>query len=357
MSAGPHVLVPHDALASFCGKLLAWKNVREDVRRHVVASLVQTSLRGVDSHGIELLPHYIRALDAGRINPNPRYGFKQTAPASGLLDADHSFGHAAGGEAMGHAITMARSAGMAAVVVRCSSHFGAAAYFSLLAAGSDMIGISCTHSTPHMLSYGGVRPYFSTNPIAFAAPCSGEEPFCLDMATAMTTYNRVLEYKRQGKRLPADWGADAAGEPTMDPDKVLSMLPIGRYKGFGLAMMVDILCSCLSGMPFGGHISLMYGDDVSQRRNLGHFVMAIDIGRFTPVAEFKSRLREMMDEVRSEPAKDPAVPVMVPGDPEKKASLVRGREGVPVSGFVWDQLSSTAKQAGIPLPAVAKQGG
>lgn len=345
-----YITVHHHALRDFCSAALKSRSVREDVRQHVCDSLIQTSLRGVDSHGIELLPHYIRAIDAGRINPDPKYRFTISAPSTATLDADHTFGHAAGADGMIKAIELARGSGMGAVAVYNSTHFGAAAYFALLASSQDMIGMSFTHSTPHMLSYGGIRPFFSTNPICFSAPCR-EEPFCLDMATTLATYNKILMYKAKGMNIPVDWASDADGNPTIDPNQIGALLPIGGYKGFGLSMMVDILCGLLTGMPFGGDVSTMYGEPISQKRHLGHFFVAIDISRFTTVDIFKKQLQDMMDAVRSEPAKNPEEPVMVAGDPEKKSFAIRIKTGIPISGVVYEKLLRISAEIGFQLPA------
>ena len=154
------VRIPAEALKGLCLELLSCNGVRSDVAYHVAEGLVQASVRGVDSHGVRLLPHYLRALDAGRLNPSPEYHFEHTAASTGRLDGDHTFGHAAGAAGMEHAIELARENGIGAVTVYNSSHFGAAAYFSLMAAQQSMIGISSTHADALMLSHGGKRPFF-----------------------------------------------------------------------------------------------------------------------------------------------------------------------------------------------------
>ena len=319
---------------------------------HVSEGLVQASLRGVDSHGIRLLPHYLRALDAGRLNPDPAYRFERTAAATGRLDGDHTFGHAAGAEGMSHAIELAQESGLGAVAVYNSSHFGAAAYFSLMATQRNMVGISFTHADSLMLSYGGTRPYFGTNPICFAAPCAGEEPFCLDMATTTVTWNRVMRLSGDGGNVPEGWGVDEGGNDTRDPQRIAALHPIGGYKGFGLAMMVDVLCSLLTGMPFGRHISRMYADPIEIKRHLGHFFVALRIDCFVALEDFKHHLQEMMDEVRSEAARDPAVPLQVAGDPEKRAATDRWQTGIPLSDSELEELRSLARQHEVGFPAV-----
>ena len=342
-------------LKKFCLTALKKRGVRQDVARHVTDSLMQASLRGVDSHGLELLPHYLWVVNSGRINPNPKYRFEKTAAGTGRLDADHTFGHAAGAEAMKHAIRLAKKAGVGAVSVYHSSHFGAAAYFSLMAANQNMIGLSFTHSDSLMLSYNGMRSFFGTNPICFAAPVAGEEPFCLDMATSLTNWNKILRSRLAGRIIPPDWGCDASGRSTTDAQRVKALFPIGGYKGFGLAMMVEIFSGVLSGMPIGRDICSMYKDSLKRKRLLGHFFMAIDIRRFVSPPVFKKRMKFLMANVRREPAKDRRHPVMVPGDPEKKTAKLRLKNGIPVSKNAFDQFKLIAREIGFPLPTKGKK--
>jgi ureidoglycolate dehydrogenase (NAD+) len=343
-----------DALERFGSELLVGKGVRSDVAHHVAAGLVLASLRGVDSHGIRLLPHYVRALQAGRLNPDPMYRFDRTATATGRLDADDTFGLAAGAEGMRHAVEMAGEAGMGAVAVRNSSHFGMAAYFALMAARQDMIGLAFTHADALMLSHNGSRAFFGTNPICFAAPCQDEEPFCLDMATTTVTWNKMLRVGEIEKSVPLGWGVDSEGIDTQDPARVTALYPIGDYKGFGLGMMVEILCSLLTGMPFGRDISRMYADPIESKRHLGHFFMAFQVDRFVDLVEFKSRIRSMMGEVRSEPPRDGEESVQVPGDPEKLNVRERTQTGLPLADVELQSLRDLADESALEFPNVSE---
>ncbi len=338
----------------FMVEALRARDVRSDVREHVASGLVQASLRGVDSHGVRLFPHYVRALDAGRLNPQPEYRFDASGAATGFLDGDHTFGHAAGSEAMRRAIGLAQSAGVGVVAVRNSSHFGAAAYFALMAATKDMIGLSFTHADALVLSTNGLRPYFGTNPICFAAPSGGEEPFCYDGATSTVTWNKVRQYAERGDPIPGGWAADGTGSATNDPAAAIAVTPLGGHKGFGLAMVVDIVCSLLSGMAFGRNIISMYDDPIAEKRELGHLMAAIDVSRFVPVDEFKDKLRQMMEEVRAEPAASPNTAVMVPGDPEKKALAQRSRIGIELSAREMEEFSSLGRSHGITLATASE---
>lgn len=342
-------VVSHEVLKEFCEAALAKKNVKKDVIAHVSESLIQTSLRGVDSHGIRLLPHYLRAIDSGRINPKPSYNFTKTSNSTGKFDADHTFGHAAGAEGMLKAISLAKKNGMGSIVVYNSTHFGAAAYFSLLAANQNMIGISFTHADSLMLSYFGKRAFFGTNPICFAAPCEGEEPFCLDMATARVNRNKIIQYRDNGEKIPYGWGYDSNGIDTNDPEKVAFFASIGEYKGFGLSMTIDILCSLLSGMPYGRDICRMYDDPIEKKRLLGHFFMAINIDCFENVKVFRKRLKNMMDAVRNEPPMNPENKVRVPGDPEKENYKIRIKNGIPLDKVTVEAFNKIANDIGFEL--------
>lgn len=337
-------------LERFCQNVLTRHKVRPDVATCVAGGLVQASLRGVDSHGVRLLPHYLRALKAGRLNADPTYRFERTAPGVGRLDGDHTFGHAAGAEGMRHAIELARQAGLGAVAVYNSSHFGAAAYFALMAAEQDMIGFSFTHGDSLILGAGSRRPFFGANTICFAAPCEGEEPFCVDMATSLVTWNKILQFRNQGGSIPSGWGVDEQGDDTQDAERIVALHPMGGYKGYALSMMVEVLCSLLTGMPFGRHIVRMYADPLERKRFLGHFFIAIRLEFFIPIKDFKLRMRQMMNEVRAEPAKDPNAPIQVPGDPEKRATRKRMTEGIPLGPEEFDSLKKISKEHGVSLP-------
>lgn len=344
-----HISVSAVNLLKFAKKVLLKAGVREDVAGYVAEGLVQTSLRGVDSHGIRLLPHYLEGARKGRINPKPNYKFKKTSASTGLFDADHAFGHAAGMEAAKKAIELAKKAGSAHVAVYNSSHFGAAAYYALEIARHDMIGMSFTTTDALVKTYAGKRPFLGNNPICFTAPCNGEEPFCLDMATSVVTFNKIRQLREEGRQAPAGVGSNKDGLETTDPCEITMLLPIGGYKGYGLSLMVEILCSLLTGMPFGPHIPKMFEAPMSQKRYLGHFISAIRIDCFQEKKVFKDRLSRMMQEIRSEPRLNKNTAVQVSGDPEKQEKVKRAKMGIPLKIAEFDALVKVAKEYGVNL--------
>jgi LDH2 family malate/lactate/ureidoglycolate dehydrogenase len=328
----------------FVRDVLTSAGVKTEVARETAEGLVLASLRGVDSHGIRLLPHYIEELEAGRINPDPDFDFNKTASAVGQFDADHTYGISAGSRAMDRAMELAMDAGVGHVSVKNSTHNGMMAYFGLKAAREGMIGIATTHTSANTRPPNGVRPFFGSNPICVAAPMADEDPFCYDAATSAITFNEVRKREDAGKQLPRDVAADDGGVPTQSPEEAVQLLPLGGYKGFGLSMVVDMFNGLLSGMPVGRDVSEMYGEDISNRRNLGHYYAAFRIDAFVDVEEFKQRLQQLAEDVRNEPRRDEETPNYVPGDPEKDAKDERERKGIPIPDHEREQFEVLANK-------------
>jgi len=318
-------------LAEKMGNALARLDVAPVSIGHVVDSLVVTSLRGVDSHGINLFPHYCRAVQGGRINRAPQIRFEPTAASTAIVDADHAFGHHAGAVAMDRAVEMAHATGIGSVAVRNSTHFGAAAYFSLRAAERDCIGFAFCNADALVKVHNSRESFFGTNPICFAAPLADEGPFSLDMATSLAAWNKVGNAQRTGQPIPSTWAFDEQGRQVTDAGLARSLAPVGGYKGFDLGMMVDILCALLAGGPVSKDIPGMYSASLSTRRHISHFFMAIDIAKFNQPAVFKASLQSMVNRIRALPlSEDADDAVMVAGDPEKRTYELRLRKGIPM---------------------------
>jgi ureidoglycolate dehydrogenase (NAD+) len=227
---------------------------------------------------------------------------------------------------------MSKASGSGFVTVYNSSHFSACSYYSLQAARENMIGIAATHTDSLMLSSRGRRPFLGTNPLSFTFPCEGEEPICLDMATTQVTFNYVRLAIQNKEQIKPGLAVDSNGKIIEEPEKAAALLPAGDYKGYGLALVVEILCSLLGNMPYGPNVVSMYKAPISQKRKLAHFVGAINIGNFVEIGIFKKRLKELVTQLRNEPALDPSLPVLVAGDPEKQAQKNRLKKGIPLAG-------------------------
>ncbi|MEQ9423197.1 MAG: Ldh family oxidoreductase [Cyclobacteriaceae bacterium] len=315
---------------------------------HAVNSMIQTSLRGVDSHGINLFPHYCRAIQSGRISQNPDFKISQDKEAAATLDADHAIGHHAGIVAVEKCIEMANSTGIGAVGVKNSTHFGAAAYFSLFGASKNLITFAFTNADALVKAHNSKSAYFGTNPICMAAPMKNEQPFILDMATSIVSWNKVKNYQQEGLKLPLGWACDESGIPVTDPHLAKSLNPTGLYKGFGLGMIVDILCSLLASGPISRDILPMFTSPILAKRKIGHFFIAINISSFVSVQVFKERLQDMADQIRSLPNTGNDS-VMIPGDPEKKSLKVRSQEGIPIEDLKFKEFISINEDFALSL--------
>jgi ureidoglycolate dehydrogenase (NAD+) len=336
------VMILPDRLAAFAARIMVSAGVRSRIARTTAAGLVAASVRGVDSHGIRLLPHYVAEVEAGRINPHPRFEVVETAAGVAQFDADHGYGIAASRAAMRHAIELAMGAGVGHVSVSNSSHNGMLAYIGLTAAAEDMIGVVMTHTSANTRPPGGTRPFFGSNPVCVTAPMRDEGPYCFDAATSSITFNEVRQQRDEQGTLPEQTAADADGAPTRDPAAATQLLPLGGYKGFGLAMNVDIFSGLLSGMAVGREVSAMFGEEIGDRRRLGHHVVAVNIASFVDPAVFKRRLQTLADAVRTEPQRSTATPNQVPGDPEKMTQRRRETEGIPMNDQLLQELNRLA---------------
>lgn len=339
--------VPAERLHRFAHDVFMSAGVDEKVAAETAGALWLTSLRGVDSHGLRLLPHYVAAIEGGRLNPNPKFQFEQTSASTGRLDADHSLGHAAGMEAMRHATELAKEAGTGFVSVRNSSHCGAMATYALEACKQDMIGMAYTHATPRLKTPNATQAFLGTNPICFAAPMADEEPFCFDAAPTAFSFNKVRQYGELEQALPGGVAADKEGRVTLDPKLAEQLLPIGDYKGFGLSLVVEILCGLLSGMPSGKDVSSMFDAPMSEKRYLGQFFGAMRIDVFEDVTRFKKRLQAMVNDLRQEKRLDSNTPVQVAGDPEKATQRERAANGIPLSATEFEKLNALATRLGL----------
>lgn len=342
-------LIPYQKMQQFATDLLTAFGCSQPAAKATAEGLIHASLRGVDSHGLRLLPHYVSALRYGRVNGSPSIQVNRTSPCTCVLDADHAFGHHAGVIAIQQATELAASSGIGAVTVRNSSHCGCMAYFAHKACEKGMIGGAFTHASPRMKTPGGLTPFLGTNPICFAAPMADEEPFCYDGATVVMPFNKVKEYRASGKKLPPLCATDDRGNMVIEPEMACQLLPIGGYKGFGLAFIVDILCGILTDMPNAANVSCMYGNSLEDHRYLGHFFFALDIGRFTDTETFKARLQATAQQLREEPYDGISEDLpMLPGDPEKQIASKRRSQGIPLRVDLLQQFDELALAKGIP---------
>ena len=332
------MLVPHATLADFTAKCLDQLGLEAADARLVAETLVAANLRGVDSHGVVRLPHYATRLRNGTVKARPSISARRTGPSTAVVEGDAGMGQLVAVRAMNEAIKLSRETGAGAVVARNSSHCGACAWFVEMAVREGMIGVALTHTDSIMVPPGMKRIFLGSNPIAFGAP-GAHQPVIIDMSTTHVAWGKVLVARQEGKAIPPDWGVDREGKPTTDAREVVGLAPTGGHKGYALAMMIEILCAQLAGVPFGRHVTQMYGE-LDKPRNLGHFMLALDVARFADPAVFRSQIESFLQEIRSEQA-------MAPGDPERRNAERRKREGIEIPEAALKELNALAAQLGV----------
>ncbi|GEN88968.1 MULTISPECIES: ureidoglycolate dehydrogenase [Oceanobacillus] len=326
-------MIPKKELQDITKKIFLKYGVTEEAAEAIADVLVHANLRGVDSHGVLRVEHYIKRIQSGGINPAAQPRVTETSASTSVLDGDNGFGHYISKSAMDIAIKQAEEAGAGAVAVKNSSHCGALSYFVEQAAQNNLIGIAMTHTDKIVVPFGGSEPFFGTNPIAFGFPANKEEPVILDFATSTVALGKILNAKEKKESIPHGWGVDENGEATHDPNKVVALSPFGGPKGYGLAMVVEIFSAMLTGAAFGPHVSKMYGE-YDKNRELGHFFMAIDPAKFVSIDTFTSRLDQMIQELRETTPGPNIDKVYIPGELEMLNAKKRGKEGIPLPDSV-----------------------
>jgi ureidoglycolate dehydrogenase (NAD+) len=340
--------IPAATLEAWITSAFAATGVPADAAGQVARMLVQTSLWGIDSHGVARTTHYLNRITHGSINPRPDVRFTRTAAGTGQVDGGHGLGFVVCELAMRHAIELAREAGVGAVGVANSSHCGAIGLYTRQAVRAGMIGIGFTHSDSFVTPHGGNRAFFGTNPISIAFPGGDpERPVCVDMATSIVPWNRIMNARREGRPVPPGLGVDAAGEESTDPARIVAVRPMAEHKGYALAFAIDMLCGPLNGMAFGPHLTPMYAQ-LDQPRRLGSFMLAIDPQRFAGGAVLAGALLAAVTEVKAQKEG-----VLAPGDPEYRTAAQRSRDGIPVEPGLWAEIAAWSARLRIPSPEMA----
>jgi LDH2 family malate/lactate/ureidoglycolate dehydrogenase len=339
-----------DSLTAFAYKLLTTAQVSHAKAEIVAKSLVAANLRRVDSHGLQLLPFYIELILMGNIDIHTDGRLVSESGGCMVYDAQNGIGQWISSLCCDHAIRLAQAQGLGLVIARESNHFGAAAFWAQRMSSGGMLGIVMCNASPLVAPWQGKDPRFGTNPICMSVP--GPDTWLLDMATTTVALGKILNAQFHGRtKIPADWAMDSDGVPTTDTQTALSglLMPLGGYKGSGLAMMIEILCGVLGG---GAMCTELGGIRVQgQPMRTSQFFLAIDVARFMPLDEFEARMRTLVAMVKSSKTAKGFDEVLVAGEPEWRAEEERRRDGITLSEGVWQNLVAAAEKLGVPLPA------
>jgi L-2-hydroxycarboxylate dehydrogenase (NAD+) len=311
--------------------------------------MAQAELQGSDGHGaIRLLP-YARRIRAGGINLHPQIKVLQERPGMALLDGDNGMGHLVMQRAAEMAIDKARSCGIGWVGARMSNHAGPASLYARMPMAHDMIGLYfAVGNANHLPPWGGLDMLLSTNPIAVAVPGGAEPPVVLDMATTVAAYGKVKAKAQRGEQMPIGWMIDRLGQPLTDPKRAEEgfLMPIGGYKGYGLALIVGLLAGTLNGAAMGSEVIDFNHDDTSTT-NTGQAILAIDLAAFGDVAGFKARVDALVRELRASERMPDVERIWLPGEQSHERRAANERDGIPIGPALLQQLDQFAQELGI----------
>jgi len=311
--------------------------------RIVAEHLVEADLRGVHSHGVIRVPTYVNGIKKGTINPHPKIEVVEDHGGQVVMDADFGLGQLTAYRANELAIERGKEHGMAAVALRRSTHCGAMAYYAIRARAADLIGIAITNAGMNMTPTGGTKNIIGNNPFAMAVPTTREWPMVLDMATSVVAGGKLDVARSKGESIPLGWARDKDGNPTTDPVAARqgSLEPVGGPKGYGMAVMLDVLAGVLSGGRFGGMLGVEPG-----RGGMSPFFMTIDSTLFMSLDQFKARMDELIDQIHECP-KSPGVDrIYVAGEIEYGLQSNRLANGLPIEESVLESLEAAAREVG-----------
>jgi ureidoglycolate dehydrogenase (NAD+) len=336
MADDVRLVSPEDLKKITVKKLLEVKVPLKDAET-VADILVFADLRGVHSHGVIRVEHYMNRIRSGGINLQPRLEVKALKPSVGLLDAQGALGHVSTMLATEHALKTARTEGMALVGIKNNSHCGALAYYVQMALDARMAALVLVNTDIRVVPFGGKDAYFGTNPFAFGFP-GAKESILLDMATSEVAWGKILTAREKGQTLKDGWAVDKDGSSTTDPKAAVNLYAFGGAKGYGITAMVEALTGLMIGGIFGPHLNRMY-EDVNTYRDLSNFIMVIDPSVFDPFGGFLERTQRMIDELHAVPPAPGVERVLIPGEIERKVMAKYSASGIPVPVSIYGFLT------------------
>jgi LDH2 family malate/lactate/ureidoglycolate dehydrogenase len=342
------LFIPVPVLTAFSNESFEKSGLSPEHAQWMSDTLIQAELRGIGSHGIIRLPSYCQRLLVKGSNPDPDVKVVAQKPALLLVDGDNGLGQIISIKTMEMVMERAKNQGVCFAGVRNSCHFGMTAYYPLMALKKDMIGLAGSNTAIVMAPWGGGKSAIGNNPLAIAVPTGKPYSLVLDMAMSVVSGGKVRLEAVKGTKVPLGWILDENGRPTDNPADMFpngTLLPMG-YKGFGLAIMIEVLSGILTQACILKEIKLFF-DKPAEPVNLGHFFMAFDIGAFLSIEAFKERVDAMIDELKASPPMAGSAGVTMPGELEYQSEQRILESGIPVSRGVVKTLDDFADRVGI----------
>jgi len=314
--------------------------------------LTEGDLRGFSSHGILRLPHILRAIRRGTIVPKAEVKVVKEKGAVAVVDGGHGLGHYVAKKAMELAISKAMEFGIGAVGVKNSNHFGIAGYYAEMAVREGMIGIVATTTDALVHPWGGIEPILGTNALSIGIPAE-PTPILVDMAMSNAARGKIVQALKEGKEIPLGWAIDEHGNPTTDPAKAVrgALSPFGGVKGYALALALEILAGPLVGAEAGKKVTGTL-EPVSGFCTKGDLMIAIDPSAMADPGEFKRKVEDFINEIKSSKKAEGVEEILLPGEPELRTRAKRFVEGIPISEEIWREIESWCSELGVNLKEI-----
>jgi LDH2 family malate/lactate/ureidoglycolate dehydrogenase len=339
---------PAATLKTLAADIASAAGVSRDDAQILADSLVTADLAGTSTHGLSRLAIYVKRIKNGVIDPKAKPTVERQRAATLAVDAGNGLGQVVAWRTLEKLIPMAKSAGVASATIRNSQHFGAVSYYCNRAADENMILLATTSCEPAMSPEGGCEAFFGTNPIAASFPTGKGFHVKVDLATSLVARGNIIAAQKKGQPIPLGWALDPQGNPTTDASQALlgTVLTMAGHKGYALALMVEVLSSVLSGSAIGSSIGSMY-KNLDRKQDVGHFFCLLDIDAFIDVAEFTSRIDEMIDRIKSCRKRPGVEEILVPGERSSRTTRENERQGIKLDPATMKELRQLCDEFGI----------
>lgn len=338
-----------DHLMEVIPKLLQAIGAEDKEARLVAKILVQADLRGIRTHGCAFLPLIAERSAHGLLNIPTKTKLITDEGAITHIDGNNGLGQVAAVEAMQISIHKARNHGVALALIRNTNHIGFLGYYTLLAAAEGMIGICATNGAASVAPWGGAEPFFGSNPLSIAAPVADGAPIVLDMSASVVARGKIRRAQRLNENIPLGWALDETGSPTTDPAEALkgTLLPIAGHKGSGLALFIDLICGLLSGSKYGRDL-LTFHKPIGPT-GVGAMFMAVDIGRFMPLARFETLANKYAEAIRNSQKAVDVERIFLPGEIEADKADTSKLQGIEVDSQIVEKINLLLEQKDIAI--------
>lgn len=339
-----------DSLREFGTQIMQRVGMSQADAELLLENLLLSDMRGIRSHGLTKIAGYVTRIERGVTDPAAQPVLTMDQGAVFSVDGQNGMGSTIGIFTMDECVRRAETFGVSFATVNHASHYGFGGFYAMRAAEKNMIGFSICNSPALVAPFGGATSMLGTNPMSVALPSGKHPDLVLDMATSTVAKGKIALALKEGKPIPDSWALDAEGKPTTDAAaaNVGALTPLGGAKGYALALIIDVICSCLAGGNDSRGIPRMF-EDPREPSGVGYFMGAIDIGKFLDVETFKARADAMYDELKAAPTAPGFQEIMIPGEIESRLAEKSLAEGIAINAATEREFREMAEKYQVSL--------